>query len=124
MKALARFIVYGGPFGNLDFPMTTRWHRLKCTVRFRYYHIRRRVLDFLSEETYVPLYCMSRHELRSWASSTVEYDGGYYVDDLCYKNRIHLRLPPDFDTLAKVPTFTTPDACSAYVHKTWPHLAP
>ncbi len=119
------FITHGGPFGQPDFFMTTRWHRVKCRARSRYYLIKGRVLDWLNNERYVPLYCRSRNELRAvrFSDLSVQSGGVIYARSL-YGTAMSFTLPPECETIREVPLFTTSDACFEHISKTWPHLSP
>ena len=110
MKFLIRFITHGGE----DY-MTTRWHRVKCKVRFKWHMvIKGRILDWWNRETYVPLFCRMRSEMRA-----VRYSGASEA-----VSSGNFMLPLSILFAGDLPHFTTSDACFAYISKTWPHLSP
>ena len=106
---IIRFITHGGPFHE-----TTRWHRVKCTVRHTYYPLKGRIIDWWTGETYVPLFCRVRGEMRAVRSSSVK-------DLLTPAN---FALPRGWERVEDLPHFTTSDACFAHISETWPHLEP
>ncbi len=93
---------------------TSRWHQLKCTVKFPYYRLKARIIDWWNEETYVPLFCRVRSEMRAVRySAAAEMVGeGSFM------------LPLDIPRWSGLPHFTTSDACFAHISETWPHLSP
>ncbi len=124
IEQIIRWITHGGPFGEPDFYMTTRWHRIKCRVRSRYYLIKGRVLDWIKDERYVPLYCLSRNELRAVRFSGLSVHGDVIYVRSLYGTALSFTLPPDCEMIREVPQFTTSDACFEHISKTWPHLSP
>ena len=121
---IARFIIYGGPFGQPDFYMTTRWHRVKCKVRFTWYMvIRSRISDWWHNERYVPLVCHARNEVRSWRVSALYNRGGpvftaHHWDGML----ISASLPPGVDSFEDLPQFKKSDDCFEYASEQWPQL--
>lgn len=114
MTNLIRFLTHGGPFGEPDFFSTTRWHRLKCDVRHTYYPLKWRVLSWWSGETYVPLFCRTRGEMRAVRFSR--------LDDLL--DVADFVLPMSVPAAEDLPHFPTSYACFVYIEETWPHLSP
>jgi hypothetical protein len=117
------FITHGGPFGQPDFFMTTRWHRVKCRVRSRYYRVRARIIDWWNEERYVPLVCNTRHEVRSWRVSALTIAGEPVITAQHWDgSTLHASLPPGVDYFEDLPQFKTSDACFDYARDAWPTL--
>ena len=123
LHKLSRFIICGSPFSDPNFYMTTRWHRVKCRVRSRYYRVRGRVLDWWNNERYVPLVCNTRHEVRSWRVSALSNKGGPVFDAHHWDGMIISgSLPPGVDSFEDLPQFKTSDACFDYAREAWPTL--
>lgn len=108
MKSFIRFITHNSHYE------TSRWHQLKCTIKFAYYPLKGRILDWWNGETYVPLFWRAKGEMRAVRSSAVTevIDNGNFM------------LPLDIPNRRDLPHFTTSDACFAHISETWPHLSP
>jgi hypothetical protein len=118
IQRIIRFITHGAEFSDPDWaewPMTTRWHRVKCKVRFQWYMvIRSRARDWWNNETYVPLFWRAKGEMRSvrWSAAAEELGFGNF------------HLPLSVPNVEDLPHFKTSDACFDYISETWPHLQP
>ena len=109
MTNFIRFITHGG-----EHYMTTRWHRVKCRMRSRYYRVKHRILDWWNGETYVPLFWRNKGEMRAvrFSGASEAVGSGNFM------------LPLSIPFAGDLPHFTTSDACFTYISKTWPHLTP
>ncbi len=109
MTSIIRFITHG----NSRYAVS-RWHRLQSRVLFCYYDIRRHIINWWNRETYVPLFCRARGEMRAVRFSAA-------VDELGFGD---FMLPLSIPTIEGLPHFPTSDACFAHISETWPHLQP
>ena len=116
---MIHWLIYGSRHA-----MTTRWHRVKCKVRFTWHMvIKGRIKDWWNNERYVPLRCMTRNEIRSWRVSGLcrHPDGrvhAHHWDGM----RLCAALPPGVERFEDLPTFKTSDACFDYARDAWPTL--
>lgn len=114
MFDLIRFIIYGGPLGKPDLNGPTRWHLAKCAVQHTYYPLKGRIVDWWEGETYVPLFCRIRGEMRAVRFS--------HAKKLVTPR--NFALPEGVTSIDELPRFTTSNACFAHISETWPHLEP
>lgn len=118
-NSLSHFITHGS-----EHNMTTRWHRVKCKVRWTWYmRMKPTILDWWNKETYVPLICLTRGEVRAWRVSAVYHQDGqrcsaYHHDGM----RLSLALPPGVDSFDDLPQFKKSDDCYEYASVQWPQL--
>jgi len=119
-NSLSHFITHGS-----EHNMTTRWHRVKCKVRWTWYmRMKPTILDWWHNERYVSLVCNSRGEVRAWRVSSVMPSVAH--DRFHTKHwdgiMMSMSLPPGVKKFEDLPQFRTSDACFEYASVQWPQL--
>ena len=120
MNTLRHFITHGS-----EHAMTTRWHRVKCKVRWKWYMvIKPPIRDWWNNETYVPLHCRNRNEIRSYRVSAIQpsIEASRFRATDWNGLMMSMSLPPGVERFEDLPQFKKSDACCKYAADEWPQL--